>query len=104
MLKYFYFNQKYFYRVENLEKFIRDFQDGKLEPYVKSEAIPEDNTTPVKVAVANNFDDIVINNGVDTLIEFYAPWCGHCKNLAPVYEQVAEKVNFKLIVNILLDF
>lgn len=46
----------------------------------------------MKVAVAKNFDDIVINNGVDTLVEFYAPWCGHCKSLAPVYEQVAEKV------------
>lgn len=80
------------YRVENLEKFVRDFQDKKLEPYVKSESIPEDNTAPVKVAVAKNFDDLVINNGVDTLVEFYAPWCGHCKSLAPVYEQVAEKV------------
>lgn len=82
----------FIYRVENLEKFVRDFQDGKLEPYVKSESIPDENTAPVKVAVARNFDDVVINNGVDTLVEFYAPWCGHCKSLAPVYEQVAEKV------------
>lgn len=90
------------YSVENLEKFVRDFQDDLLEPYIKSEAIPEDNTAPVKVAVAKNFDDLVINNGVDTLIEFYAPWCGHCKNLAPVYEQVAEKVNF--FSNYLISF
>lgn len=85
-------------RVENLEKFVRDFNDGKLEPYIKSEAVPEDNTAPVKVAVAKNFDDLVINNGVDTLVEFYAPWCGHCKSLAPVYEEVAEKVIFIIML------
>lgn len=86
--------------MENLEKFVHDFQDGKLEAYIKSEPIPEDNTTPVKVAVAKNFDEIVINNGVDTLVEFYAPWCGHCKSLAPVYEQVAEKVIILIYTNL----
>ncbi len=35
--------------MDTLEKFARDFLGGKLEPYMKSEAVPEDNDGPVKV-------------------------------------------------------
>ncbi|KOX74172.1 Protein disulfide-isomerase A3 [Melipona quadrifasciata] len=50
------------------------------------------NTGNVKVAVARNFDEVVTNNDKDTLIEFYAPWCGHCKKLAPIYDELGEKL------------
>ena len=43
--------------------------------------------------VAKNFDDIVNDESKDVLIEFYAPWCGHCKSLAPKYEELGEKVS-----------
>jgi len=37
----------------------------------------------------SNFDDIVLKSGKPALVEFFAPWCGHCKNLAPVYDELA---------------
>jgi len=39
-----------------------------------------------------NFDKTVMNSDDIWLIEFYAPWCGHCKTLAPKWKKVATKL------------
>merc|ERR1712213_92268 len=75
----------------NFEKFLKDYEAGNLEAYLKSEPIP-DQDGPVKIAVAKNFDELVNKNEKDILIEFYAPWCGHRKKLAPTYDELGGKM------------
>lgn len=76
---------------EALEDFARKLAAGELEQYLKSQPVPE-QTEDVKVIVAKNFDEIVNDKEKDVLIEFYAPWCGHCKSLAPKYDELAKKL------------
>lgn len=77
---------------ESIQKFVSDFVEGKLKQHYLSQELPEDwDALPVKVLVASNFEKIVMDNTKDVLVEFYAPWCGHCKQLAPIYDELGEK-------------
>lgn len=86
--------------VSNIADFINQFHDDKLTKYLKTEPIPESNDGPVKVIVGKSYDDIVLNSTQDVLVKFYAPWCGHCKALAPVYEKLATRLaaNTNLVI------
>ena len=44
--------------------------------------------------IPSNFDDVVLKSGKPALVEFFAPWCGHCKSLAPVYEELGQSFSF----------
>jgi thiol-disulfide isomerase/thioredoxin len=70
--------------------------DGPREPgsaiadYMKEFSDP--NWTPppsdVVILTAENFAEFTTNEEL-TLVEFYAPWCGHCKRLEPKFEKAA---------------
>ncbi|XP_062235458.1 protein disulfide-isomerase A4 [Platichthys flesus] len=76
---------------EVLHDFVIAFKKGKLKPIIKSQPVPKNNKGPVKVVVGKTFDEIVMDTQKDVLIEFYAPWCGHCKKLEPDYLALGKK-------------
>nr|CAB3264749.1 protein disulfide-isomerase A3 [Phallusia mammillata] len=77
---------------DSFQAFLQSYLDGEIEAHIKSEPVPEPNDGPVTVVVGKNFDEVVMDESKDVLVEFYAPWCGHCKSLAPKWDELGEKL------------
>jgi protein disulfide isomerase family A protein 3 len=90
------------FSIENLKKFVEDLLGDKLESYMKSEPVPERQDN-VKVVVGRNYKQLIEDADKDVLIEFYAPWCGHCKKLTPIYEELADKLEDEEVIIAKMD-
>jgi len=77
---------------EGWTAYLEKFETGTLERAFKSAEPPATNDEHVKVIVGTTWDEFVVNSNKDVLVEFYAPWCGHCKTLAPKYDAAAKQL------------
>ncbi|CAO3666029.1 unnamed protein product [Umbelopsis ramanniana] len=76
--------------VEAVDELAASVADGTAQAHIKSGVAPQPNDGPVKVVVATEFTDVVLDPKKNVFLEVYAPWCGHCKTLAPIWEELGE--------------
>ena len=54
------------------------------------------DTTPVELN-QSNFEEVVVNSEIPVVVDFWAPWCGPCKSMAPVFKSVATQYPLKVL-------
>jgi len=54
------------------------------------------DTQPIELT-DDNFDEVIVNSDIPVIIDFWAPWCGPCKMMSPVFEKTAKNFPLKIL-------
>lgn len=64
----------------------------------KCQAVLPAHASPITISSETQFDDIVGGARVPVLVDFWAPWCGPCRAVAPEVKKVAQTLSGKALV------
>ena len=81
-------------KIEDLKKEEDNSSESKNKSESKEETVTDE--PDVVILTDSNFDSVLRKSDSLWLIEFYAPWCGHCKKLEPQWNMAAKELRGKV--------
>ncbi|XP_049850885.1 uncharacterized protein LOC126324067 [Schistocerca gregaria] len=91
---------------KNTLEYEGDYSHEEIVSWVKEkifESKEEISEGTLVTLTDKNFDSVVYGKSKNVLVDFYAPWCGYCKRLEPIWRELAKKVSNKDFVVAQID-
>ncbi|KAL5729796.1 protein disulfide-isomerase [Ranunculus cassubicifolius] len=83
------------FALKQVKSLVKDRLDGKATGGSSAKSEKSESNASVELN-SKNFDELVLKSKDLWIVEFFAPWCGHCKKLAPEWKKAANRLKGKV--------